>query len=165
MSDPAWRRGYAFLERHHLSFDLQTPWWHLGEAAQLNHDFPATRIILNHTGLPADRSPEGLDAWRRAMRQFAAAPNVAVKISGLGERDRAWEISRNREIILQTIEIFGEDRCMFASNFPVDGLVGDFNTIYSGFVEVTKALGARAQTKLFRENARRIYRIDAQGGT
>lgn len=165
MSDPVWRRGYALLERHHLSFDLQTPWWHLGEAAQLNRDFPATRIILNHAGLPADRSPEGLDAWRRAMFEFAAAPNVAVKISGLGERDRMWEISRNRDIILQTIEIFGEDRCMFASNFPVDRLVGDFNSIFSGFENATRELGNRAQAKLFRENARRIYRIDAQGET
>ena len=164
MSNPAWRRGYALLERHSLSFDLQTSWWHLAEATQLNHDFPATRIILNHTGLPADRSPEGLNGWRRAMREFAAAPNVAVKISGLGERDRAWEIARNREIILETIETFGEDRCMFASNFPVDRLVGEFNRIFSGFVEVTRELGAAVQAKLFQENARRIYRIDAQRG-
>jgi predicted TIM-barrel fold metal-dependent hydrolase len=167
MSDPVWRRGYAMLERHGFSFDLQTPWWHLKDAAQLNRDFPNTRIILNHTGLPADRSVEGLDAWRGAMREFAAAPNVAVKISGLGERgrpwDRPWDLNRNREIILQTIEIFGEDRCMFASNFPVDRLVGEFNDIYAGYIEVTQALGLRAQAKLFRENARRIYRIDVQG--
>ena len=57
-------RGYARLARHGLSFDLQTPWWHLREAAALARAFPDTRIVLNHTGLPADRSAEGLRGWR-----------------------------------------------------------------------------------------------------
>ncbi len=50
-----------------LRFDLQTPWWHLHEAARLAADFPDTQIILNHTGLPADRSAEGINGWKRAM--------------------------------------------------------------------------------------------------
>jgi predicted TIM-barrel fold metal-dependent hydrolase len=163
MSDPEWRRGYQQLASHGFSFDLQTPWWHLHEAAQLNRDFPETTIILNHTGLPAAGGGTELSGWVRAMREFAAAPNVAVKISGLGEQGRRWDLNRNRHIILQTIDIFGEDRCMFASNFPVDSLVADFHTIYSGFMEATQALGARARHKLFHENARRIYRIDLAG--
>ena len=55
MDDPAFRAGYARLAAHGLSFDLQTPWWHLDAAAELARDFPDTTIILNHTGLPADR--------------------------------------------------------------------------------------------------------------
>lgn len=160
MGDPAWRRGYARLADHGLSFDLQTPWWHLGEAAALNADFPETLIVLNHTGLPSDRSPEGLAGWRRAMAHFAASPKVAVKISGLGERGRRWALAHNRDVILDTIEIFGEDRCMFASNFPVDGLVADLPTIFSGFAEATAPLGRRTQAKLFADNARRFYRIE-----
>lgn len=159
MSDPAWQRGYALLERHHLSFDLQTPWWHLEEAARLNAAFPNTRIILNHTGLPRDRSTEELSHWRAAMTRFAAAPNVAVKISGLGEPGHSWSLERNRQIILDTISMFGEDRCMFASNFPVDGLVGSMATIFAGFAEATRTLGEGVQRKLFADNARRIYRI------
>ena len=81
---PRWRAGFARLARHGLSFDLQTPWWHLREAAALARAFPDTLIVLNHTGLPADRSPEGLRGWREAMATLAVAPNVAVKISGLG---------------------------------------------------------------------------------
>jgi len=163
MSDPDWRRGYQRLASHGFSFDLQTPWWHLHEAVRLNRDFPETQIILNHTGLPAAGGEADLSGWVRAMREFAAAPNVAVKISGLGDQGRAWDLNRNRHIILQTIDLFGEDRCMFASNFPVDSLVADFRTIYSGFMEATQVLGARAQQKLFRDNARRIYRIDLEG--
>jgi predicted TIM-barrel fold metal-dependent hydrolase len=161
MSDPAWRRGYALLARHNLSFDLQTPWWHLDEAAALNADFPDTPIILNHTGLPRDRSEAELAGWRAAMTRFAAAPNVAVKISGLGEAGRRWSLARNRQIILDTIGMFGEDRCMFASNFPVDSLVGDLATIYAGYAEATGHLGVDVQAKLFADNARRIYRLPA----
>jgi predicted TIM-barrel fold metal-dependent hydrolase len=159
MGDPAWRRGYALLARHGLSFDLQTPWWHLPEAAELNACFPDIPIILNHTGLPRDRSAHELAGWRAAMKIFSAAPNVAVKISGLGETDHAWSLERNESVILDTIGIFGEDRCMFASNFPVDGLTGSLATIYSGFARATEKFGLTAQAKLFAGNARRIYRL------
>jgi predicted TIM-barrel fold metal-dependent hydrolase len=165
MGDPAWRRGYGLLARHGLSFDLQTPWWHLPEAAALNRDFPGTRIILNHAGLPRNRSADELAGWRRAMTAFAEAPNVAVKISGLGEIGQNWTLERNRSVILDTIAIFGEDRCMFASNFPVDGLVGGLSTIYSGFAQATQSLGKAVQAKLFADNARRVYRIAAQDRT
>jgi len=163
MGDPTWRRGYARLAEHGLSFDLQTPWWHLEEAAALNRAFPDTPIILNHAGLPSDRSRAGLEAWHRAMAAFAAAPNVAVKISGLGEPGRPWSLERNREVILTIIDLLGVDRCMLASNFPVDSLVGDFHTIFSGFAEATQGLGRDAQSRLFAENARRIYRLDGGG--
>ena len=159
MSDPAWRRGYALLADHNLSFDLQTPWWHLAEAAELNAAYPDIRIILNHTGLPRDRSEAELAGWRAAMKLFASAPNVAVKISGLGEPGHAWSLSRNHGVILDTIQIFGEDRCMFASNFPVDGLTGSLGTIYAGFAAATEKLGLETQGKLFAGNARRIYRL------
>jgi predicted TIM-barrel fold metal-dependent hydrolase len=159
MTDPAWRHGFALLADHGLSFDLQTPWWHLAEAAELNMLYPDIRIILNHTGLPRDRSEGELAGWRAAMTVFAAAPNVAVKISGLGEPGHAWSLDRNRSVILDTIGIFGEDRCMFASNFPVDGLVGNLGTITAGFAEATEKLGLETQGKLFAGNARRIYRL------
>jgi predicted TIM-barrel fold metal-dependent hydrolase len=159
MSDPAWRGGYARLADHGLSFDLQTPWWHLAEAAELNAAYPDIRIILNHTGLPRDRSDGELAGWRAAMKLFASAPNVAVKISGLGELGRPWSIERNRCVILDTIGIFGEDRCMFASNFPVDGLTGNLGTIYAGFAAATEKLGLETQGKLLAGNARRIYRL------
>src|SRR3954468_380824 len=159
MTEPAWRRGYALLAGHGFSFDLQTPWWHLPEAAELNARYPDIRIILNHTGLPRDRSDSELAGWRAAMKLFAAAPNVAVKISGLGELGRPWSLARNQGVILDTIEIFGEDRCMFASNFPVDGLVGSLTTLYAGFAQATEKLGLETQGKLFAGNARRIYRL------
>jgi predicted TIM-barrel fold metal-dependent hydrolase len=159
MGDPAWRRGYALLEKYRLSFDLQTPWWHLAEAAALARDFPNTQIILNHTGLPADRTAEGLAGWRRALETLAAEPNVAVKISGLGQPGQPWTVAANGPIVRDAIAIFGIDRCMFASNFPVDGLCADFDTIFSGFKAIVAGRSHAEQLKLFHDNAVRIYRL------
>lgn len=73
MSDDAWRCGYAELARHGLHFDLQTPWWNLPEAIALARDFPGTQLILNHAGLPSDRSEQGLAAGTRRWRSWPNA--------------------------------------------------------------------------------------------
>lgn len=159
MDDPRWRRGFALLEGLSLSFDLQTPWWHLGAAGDLARDFPSTPIILNHTGLPVDRSAEGLACWRAAMSSLARHANVFVKISGLGQRHTPWTAGANASTIRDTIAIFGVERCMFASNFPVDKLCGTFETIYAGFRAAVADLPLAEQRKLFRDNAVRIYRL------
>ncbi|HEX2117147.1 MAG TPA: amidohydrolase family protein, partial [Alphaproteobacteria bacterium] len=102
MSDPKWRRGYARLAEHGLHYELQTPYWHLYEAAELARAYPHINIVLNHTGLPGDRSEAGLKAWRDAMAAFAAQPNTRVKISGLGQRGLPWTVEANRPIVLTT---------------------------------------------------------------
>jgi predicted TIM-barrel fold metal-dependent hydrolase len=163
MSDGRWRAGFARLARHKLSFDLQAPWWHLPEAAMLARAFPDTLIVLNHTGLPADRSPEGLRGWKEAMATLAAATNVAVKISGLGVPGRPWTVQSNREVVLRTIDLFGVDRAMFASNFPVDGLVSSFDAIYAGFKAIVSDFPAADRRKLLHDNAERLYRLPPTG--
>jgi predicted TIM-barrel fold metal-dependent hydrolase len=159
MDDPRWRAGYALLARHGLSFDLQTPFWHAAAAADLARDFPATQIIINHTFLPADRSAEGLSAWRNALTLVAAEPNVALKISGLGVRGHTWCAADNVPVIRDAIAIFGVARGMFASNFPVDSLAGRFDTIYQGFATAVADRPEAEQRALFHDNALRIYRI------
>ena len=160
MADALWRRGYALLRRFGLRFDLQTPWWHLHEAAQLAHDYPDTQIILNHTGLPADRSAQGIADWTRAMTTLSQCPNVAVKISGLGVPGRRWTADANRDIVLTAIDLFGTDRAMFASNFPVDSLCATFGEIFGGFRAIVSGFSDAEQNNLFRDNAKRIYAMD-----
>lgn len=161
MADSLWRRGYALLRRFGLRFDLQTPWWHLHEAVQLASAYPDTQIILNHTGLPADRSPQGFEGWKREMAALAQCPNVAVKISGIGVRGKAWTTDANRSIALTVIELFGAGRSMFASNFPVDSLCATFGEIFGGFREIVADFSASDQRLLFRDNAIRIYAMDS----
>jgi predicted TIM-barrel fold metal-dependent hydrolase len=159
MDCPIWRHGYALLARHGLSFDLQTPWWHLDAAAELARDFPAIPIIINHTALPADRSPEALAAWRTALARVAEVGNVALKISGLGQRGEAWTYAANGPVIRDAIAIFGVGRCMFASNFPVDSLIADYDTIVDAFLRAIEDRPEAEQRLLLHDNAKRIYRL------
>ena len=159
MDDERWRRGYALLARHGLSFDLQAPWWNLDQAADLARDFPGTQMIINHTALPADRSPEGLAGWRAALEQVAPCPNVAMKISGLGQRGQAWTAEANVPVIRDAIAIFGAGRCMFASNFPVDSLVASYETILNGFRAAIADRPHAERRQLLHDNAQRIYRL------
>lgn len=160
MTDVAWREGYKRLGSLGLRFDLQTPWWHLAEATELATNFPNTQIVVNHTGLPSDRSPDGIAGWQQAMAQLAQCPNVAVKISGLGQAGQPWTVAANRPIVLTTLDLFGVNRCMFASNFPVDRICADFGTIYGGFQAIVANFTATEQDALFADNARRIYAIE-----
>jgi predicted TIM-barrel fold metal-dependent hydrolase len=159
MDDPRWRRGYALLARFGFSYDLQTPWWHLDAAAELAHDFPGVAIVINHTGLPADRSPEGLAGWCKALALAADRPNVSLKVSGLGRLGEPWAIEANGPVIRDAIAIFGAMRCMFASNYPVDRLAGPFATIYDGFRAAVADRPLAEQHALFHDNAVRIYRL------
>jgi predicted TIM-barrel fold metal-dependent hydrolase len=157
MGDPKFRAGYKHLLKHGLHYDLQTPWWHLGEAALLARDFPDTVIILNHTGLPSDRSKLGIDRWRSAIQEFALQPNTAVKLSGIGIANEPWHVEENELIIKDTIMAFGPDRCMFGSNFPVDGLCNSFDTIFQNFKNITSTFSKKDQSALFHDNAVKYY--------
>jgi predicted TIM-barrel fold metal-dependent hydrolase len=159
MSDPTWRRGYALLEQHGLHFDLQTPWWNLDEAAALAEDFPAVTIILNHAGLPAQRDADGLAAWHAAMARFAAHPNTVVKLSGMGVPRAPWTPEANGWIVNTAIALFGADRTMFGSNFPVDSLCASFADIVDGFRTILADAPVATQSAFFAETARRIYRL------
>ena len=159
MDDPNWRDGYAKLEPLGYSFDLQIPYWHLDQAADLAADFPKTTLVINHTGLPSDRSDLGFSAWSNAIEQVAQKPNVMIKISGLGQTNNPWTVESNRNIVLRALDIFGPDRCMFASNFPVDRLCGDLDTILLGFREIVNTLPETTVDALFHRNAARIYRF------
>jgi predicted TIM-barrel fold metal-dependent hydrolase len=159
MDDPKWRRGFALLQRHGFSCDIQVPWWHFDALAELAADFPETQIIIVHTGLPSDRSAEGLQGWRRALELAAEHDNVAIKVSGLGEPGKKWTYESNGPVIRDAIAIFGPERAMFASNFPVDSIVGSFDTIYAGFLKAVSDRPKEQQRMLFHDNAERIYRL------
>lgn len=161
MDDARWRAGFGQLVRQGLRFDLQAPWAQLEEAARLARDIPGARIILNHTGLPADRSRDGLAGWRSALQELAACPNTALKISGLGVPGQAWTVASNREVVLAAIDVFGIGRSMFASNFPVDGLCASFAAIAAGMREILRGFAPAEQRAFFHDNAVRIYDMES----
>jgi|SRR5438105_4351369 len=157
--DADWRKGFALLGKYRLSFDLQIYPAQMPEAARLAGRYPDTPIILNHDGMPADRDAAGLEAWRSGMKALAQQPNVAVKISGLAMLDWSWTVDSIRPFVLQTLELFGAQRCMFASNFPVDRLFGSFARTYAAYETLVAGCSGDEKHALFAANAERIYHI------
>jgi len=159
MQDPRWLEGFSRLERHGLSWDLRVPFWHLHEAAEVAAAFPRTPIVLNHTGFPWDRSEPGLAAWRRAMEAIARQPNVWLKVSEFGLKDQPWDYESNRRIVRDAIAIFGIERCMFASNFPVAGLRVDYDTLVRSVARMIEDFPAADRQRFFAGNAAAFYRL------
>jgi predicted TIM-barrel fold metal-dependent hydrolase len=160
MDDPAWLAGFALLERHGLSFDLQLYPHQMPRAAELARRFPGVPIALNHAGMFADRgAPRGWREWRDGLRLLAACSNVEVKISGLGMFDHHWTLESIRPYVHECIDAFGTGRAMFASNFPVDRLFSDYATLWHAYAETVSGVSEDEQTRLFRANAERFYRI------
>ena len=159
LEDPAWLAGFKLLDRFKLSFDLQVYPSQLLGAVNLAKQFPSTVIILDHTGMPVDRTDAGLSVWRDGMRTLAAQDNVFVKLSGLGMVDHKWTVASMRQFILYTIDCFGPQRCMFASNFPVDRLYSSYQELYDAFDMITEAFSPAERLALFSTTASTVYRI------
>jgi predicted TIM-barrel fold metal-dependent hydrolase len=153
------RRGFEALVARDLSYDLAVDWEKLGGIVDLLKDFPNARVIVTHTGDPYERTDAYFERWKAGMATLADFPNVVVKISGLGMRDREWTIDSIRPWVLETIDIFGVDRCMFGTNWPVDSLYSDLPTLLRAYEEVIAGFTQDEQSRLFRENAERYYRI------
>ncbi|TQL46968.1 putative TIM-barrel fold metal-dependent hydrolase [Homoserinimonas aerilata] len=158
MSDDAWRAGYALLEEHGMHFELQTPWWNLPEAVELAKDFPATTLVINHSGVLLDREPETLAGWRAAIDAAAALPNVVIKASGLCVEGVPWSVDLNARVVLDMVAAFGAERVMFGSNFPVDGMFTTYRGLLDGYREITSVLSASEQRAFFHDTAARVYR-------
>ena len=90
---------------------------------------------------------------------MGTAPNVSGKISALGMLDQTWTTDSIRPFVLDMIDILGVDRCMFASNFPVDSLFSDYATVWNAYDEITADFSDEERTKLFHDNAEKYYRI------
>lgn len=159
LQDERWLAGLALLEKHDLSWDLRVPFWHLEEAAVVVHQLPSITVVLEHAGLPWDRSEAGLARWRKGMEALARHDNVHVKLSEFGLRHAPWNAAENAAVIRDTIAIFGWQRCMFASNMPVAGLRISAPALMDFMAGVLSDFSETAQRAIWHDNAKRVYRI------
>ena len=159
LADPTWQENFGLLAEHGLSFDAQVYWQQMPALADLAQRHAATQIILDHAGMPAERTPEGLQGWERAMRDLACCPNVVVKLSGYGMTDLHWTVDSIKRLVLGPIEWFGPQRAMFGSNFPIDRLMSDYNRLWDAYRALIADFPLQDQRALLRETAERIYRI------
>ena len=178
--DPAFRDGFGHLAARGLSFEGWCYHPQIPELTDLARAFPDTTIILDHFGGPlgigpyAGRADEVFADWRRAIGPLAACPNVHAKLGGIamdlngfGWHERAAPptsavlLEATRRYYEHTIEVFGVERCMFESNFPVDKLSCSYNVLWNSFKRLTAGWSASERAQLFHDTAARVYRLEA----
>ena len=159
MMDPNWRRGFAMLESRNLLFELQIFASQMPNGASLARAFPNTKIVLEHAGMLEDRTPEGWAAWRNGMKALASCPNVSTKLSGLGTFVRTASADLMKPVVQETIEIFGPERCLFGSNFPIEKLWTSYEDLIHGFRNSIIDLSATQCAAVLHDNAKRLYRL------
>ncbi len=159
LKNPVWFENFGLLARYGLSFDLQLYPHQVAEALTVIDANPDVSVILNHAGMPCDKTADGFAAWQTGMRMLAERENVSVKVSGLGMLDNHWTIDSIRPYVHGVLDAFDIDRVMFASNFPVDKLFSTYADLWHAFFMLTADLSDDEKTKVFSANAERIYRI------
>jgi predicted TIM-barrel fold metal-dependent hydrolase len=147
------------LQERGLVFELMTHPDQLQVAAVGLASFGELVVVVEHTGWPRSSTDEERALWKAGIDALAAVgPNVVCKLSGLAMPLGSMTVEAFAPWLEPAIEAFGVDRCMFASNFPVDGMHGSFDDLYSTFATVTAGLDDQSRAKLFATNAERVYR-------
>ena len=143
-----------------LSVELRVPVPDLTVLGQVARRWPELTVVLGHAGLPPSRTSEDYAAWRRAIGGLAGRPNVVCKISAVGSSaDREWTDESIGPWILECVELFGADRCMFGTNWPLDRLWRPYTGLVAAYRRVTTKLPGPDRHALFHGTAERVYRV------
>jgi predicted TIM-barrel fold metal-dependent hydrolase len=154
-----WQRGFSFLERHDLVACLDSSPETYAKIRALAERFPNIVISVDHAGFPRQRDTEYFAFWKRELTTAAGAPNVVIKISGLGMRDPAWTVDSWRPWVETCIEAFGVPRSFFGTNWPVDRLFSSYPDVINAYAKLIRGFSDDEQEALFSKNAERIFRI------
>jgi predicted TIM-barrel fold metal-dependent hydrolase len=177
LMDTTFRQGFAGLAALDLAFDAWVYHTQIDEVGDLADSFPHTRIVLNHVGSPIlggpfrDKRDQVFADWKAAMTRLAKRPNVTVKLGALPIRLPGGTASKemppsSQEIaaawgpwLTACIELFGPDRCMFESNFPVQKRWSSFAVTWNGFKRIAAGASADEKQALFAGTAARVYGV------
>lgn len=157
---PEFRSGLAAMTVRGLVFDVLVVPGQLAQLSRLARDNPDQTIVLNHLGSPAFESETDQDLWRQGMLACASCPNISVKISGLWAIDRAWRPDRIREPVRFVLDLFGPERCLWASNYPVEKLMCPIRDQLDHLREILADLSDDEQIKVLMTTAAKVYRIE-----
>lgn len=158
MTNREWQRGLALVSDQGLLFELQVFTSQMADSVRLAKSFPDTIFVLEHAGMLEDTS-EGWKQWRDGMSSLSACKNVNVKLSGLGTFEHAYTYETVAPIIRETVAMFGSDRCLFGSNFPIEKLWTDYATLYRTFRTAIEHLPEKEQSDVLYNTAARLYTI------
>ncbi|MBT5772745.1 MAG: amidohydrolase family protein [Dehalococcoidia bacterium] len=177
--DSKFREGYARLADYDMTFEGWVYHPQIAELTDLAQAFPETTIVFNHLGGPlglgpyAGRHNDVFNEWRRTVTKLADCPNVVAKVGGIqmpvngfGWEDRARPptsdelLEVNRRWYEHTIEVFGPERCMFESNFPVDRASCSYTVLWNQFKKLSAGFSFDERAAMFHDTAQRVYRMD-----
>jgi predicted TIM-barrel fold metal-dependent hydrolase len=159
MNGAIWRKGFAEVAERGLVFELQLFTSQFADGAQLARDFPDATIVLEHAGMPEDDSPAGRAAWREGLKRLAENANVSTKLSCLGTFMQSYDADGIAEIIQETVAIFGAERCMFGSNFPIEKLWTSYGALLDAHRAAAAQLSDLQQRAIFHDTAARVFRL------
>jgi predicted TIM-barrel fold metal-dependent hydrolase len=157
--DPSIQRNVARLADYALAFDLQVFARQMEGACLLADAAPRTTLVLQHAGMLEDLSDRGRAEWRDGMRALADRPNVVAKLSGLGTFIHRNDPAHVAWLVSETVALFGADRCLFGSNFPIEKLWTDYGSILAAHGAAAGGLSASEREAVFHGTARRVYRL------
>ena len=147
------------LQERGLVFELMAHPDQLQSAARGLAAIDELFVVVEHTGWPRSGSDEEHALWKAGIDALAGlGENVVCKLSGLAMPLGSVHVDALAPWLEHAIEAFGVDRCMFASNFPVDGMHGTFDELYATYAAVTAGLDDESRDRLFATNAERVYR-------
>lgn len=159
LTDPKWLRNLSELADRGLSFDLQIRPSQMNDAAEVIARYPKIQFVLDHAGAAPAPESKNWDRWMANVDVLSKLPNLSVKLSGFGLVQPRWTAASIKPIVGHLVLSFGIDRCMFGSNFPVDSLMKDYQSIWAAYGECVHDLSDVGRDKLFAANAERFYRI------
>jgi predicted TIM-barrel fold metal-dependent hydrolase len=158
--DPTLQKNVAYLADYGWSFDLQVFAGQMQGAAELADSAPKVTFILQHAGMIEDLSPEGWEQWRKGMRLLASRPNVVSKLSALGTFIHKNDPAHVAVVVHETIDIFGPERCLFGSNFPVEKLWTEYVDLVTAYRKAIEPLGETVARAAFHDTAAKVYRLN-----
>jgi predicted TIM-barrel fold metal-dependent hydrolase len=151
----------SFLERNHHLYEVFLDPDAMPRAAAVFRRYPELDVVVQHLGWSTRATPDRFAEWSKGMRLLAdLGPRVACKISGIGLLTHELAAASARRWIEAAIEIFGGERCLFGSNFPVDRQFGSYDDLMRACLAVIEPFGDDVVRSIFAENAVRVYRLD-----
>ena len=157
--DPKVQRNVARLADYGWAFELQVFAPQMAGACALAEAAPRTPLILQHAGMLEDLSQAGRAEWRAGMAALAKRPNVFAKLSGFGTFIHRNDAAHVAWLVSETVALFGADRCLFGSNFPIEKLWTDYASLLSAHRAAAGGLSTAEQEAIFHNTARRVYRL------
>jgi predicted TIM-barrel fold metal-dependent hydrolase len=160
-ADPVIRRNVARLADYGFSFELQVFAAQMREAAELAEACPQVTFVLQHAGMLEDGSLAGRAAWRAGMARLAACPNIVCKLSGLGTFIHRNDPVHIAGIVADCLALFGAERCLFGSNFPIEKLWTSYRDLIEAYLDATIPY-PQHRDAILRDTAMRVYRLAPQ---